>query len=327
MTMFTSPRRAQARPQHNGRSIPEDEEDLEAAKHAADGTDTNLPAARSFSAAVHPSAADQPPAGDTTVADKGNGNSDAEIAAAWSHAPPRRNSSSWSGRELVGRAEAMDRVKVTPAWSLNAALGAMSMSSSSSPASVRAPSAAATIVQQVAAAQFTGLVICGCAGSGQPAMSAALSAPGQRANGGVGGGSAGRGASPAPLSGANSVHGKWPSLGPLGRSRHGPSSLSLMTRSWHGKSWHYGRSHHSREAAAARAAGRAGDGGGGGAGGHPASLRPSSLRGGLASAVDGVIQNALEDLVGDVVGGLVRSERAPAVLAVRASVSVRSATV
>lgn len=226
----------------------------------------------------------------------------------------RASSSSWSGRDLVATAEELDRVKVTPAWSLNAALGAMAISSSASVsdgmrAATTSTSAAATIVRQVVAAQSTGLVLCGCAGSGQPPMMAAV-ARGGRGNGGGGVPGAPRARFAAPLSGANSVHGKWPSLS---RSRHGPMSLGIMARSWHGKSRHHGgggRSHMSSRHAA-------------GGGGHPAAaqgmgVRPSSLRGGLESAIDGVINDALEYLVGDVAGALLACDQAPAVLAVRA---------
>lgn len=233
------------------------------------------------------------------------------------------HSSSWSAREVVQRAEGLDRVRVTPAWSLSEALGA-SLSPSSS--ALSETSAAAAIVRQVASTQVFGLVLCGCAGSGTPAAS-----PGHRQRGdgdgdgagagpGTGTGNGG-GGNDVPLSGTRSVHGKWPSLGvpSIIGSRHGPSSLSLMTRSWHGKSRHHARGgHRAREAAAASTSrfgsGRSADGS------HP-------RQGGLVSAVNMVINNALWELVGDVAAGLLRSEPAPAVLAVRASKPALSATI
>lgn len=179
-------------------------------------------------------------------------------------------------------------------------------------------------MQEVASARSIGLVLCGCAGSGHLA---AVSPAGQQQREAVGGGGGGGvGSGPprtgnngnrkhdVPLSGASSsAHGKWPSIigGGGGGSRHGPSSLSLMTRSWHGKSRHHARgSHRAREAAAA-------------ANGRYAGSR--SRQSGLASAVEGVINNALWGIVGDVAAGLVRLEQPPAVLAVRASVPVVSA--
>ena len=232
-------------------------------------------------------------------------------------------SSSWSAREVVQRAEGLDRVRVTPAWSLTAALEASPSVSASAPLSQA--SAVANIVRQVAGAQAFGLVLCGAAGSGPPAVGS--SSPGgglqQRGGGGDGpagtGGSGGRiGSHDVPLAGTRSVHGvKWPSI-IGGGSRHGnrPSSLSLMTRSWHGKSRHHARGSHRAKEAAAVDRGRFADGGG---------ARPRQS--GLASAVNMVINNALWDLVGDVAAGLLRSEPVPAVLAVRASKSTLSATV
>lgn len=257
--------------------------------------------------ASNPAAADVPGNGNGNGNGAGNGTGNGNGNGV--------RSSSWSAHELVQRAEALDRVRVTPAWSLSAALGAGSSSSSSSPSSLSQTSAAATIVRQVASAQAFGLVVCGCAGPGPLATS-----PGRQQRG-VGVGAAtetvnGSGSNDVPLSGTRSVHGKWPSLG-IG-SRHGPSSLSLMTRSWHGKSRHHARgSHRAREAAAAA------NGGGGGRFADGSRPRQS----GLASAVNMVINNALWDLVGDVAAGLLRSEPAPAVLAVRASKSALSATV
>lgn len=229
------------------------------------------------------------------------------------------HSSSWSVRELMRRAEALDRVRVTRAWSLNAALGAMSAASSSTQTSPSSTAAAVSIVQEVASSRSIELVLCGCAGSGHmPAVPPAGQQQQQREADGAGVGSgppprAGNNANGnrnVPLSGASSsVHGKWPSI--MG-SRHGPSSLSLITRSWHGKSRHHARgSHRAREAAAA-------------SGRYTADGGSNSRHGGLASAVKGVINNALWDIVGDVAAGLVRSEPATAVLAVRASIPVMS---
>ena len=125
-------------------------------------------------------------------------------------------------------------------------------------------SAAASIVQEVVATQSSGLVLYGCAGSGQAYATAVAAAAGDGEAGGPATdgaeGDAGAAADPRAsagvvamqvlLSGANSVHGRWPSLGPLGRSSHGPQirsrhgpSLSLMTRTWHGKSRHRVRHH------------------------------------------------------------------------------------
>jgi len=220
------------------------------------------------------------------------------------------NGSSWSARELVCRAERLARVRVMPAWSLGAALGASSSSSTSASSSHPFPtSAAATIVQQVAAAHAVGLVLCGCAGSG--GLGATATSPGQQE--GEGGSGIRHN---VPLSGTRSVHGKWPTLNMpsiIGSSRHGPSSLSLMTRSWHGKSRHHARgSHRARQAAAAAAAN-------GGA--------PVARQSGLATAVSMVINAALWDIVGDVAASLVRMDQAPAVLAIRASKPTMSATV
>lgn len=200
----------------------------------------------------------------------------------------RRSSSSWSERELINKAEEHPRVKVTPAWRLNAALGAMHRSSPSISSSL-------DIVQQVATSQCPGLVLCGCAGSGQVV---------------VGSGTGERGGRPAqPVVGAYSMHGKWPSIA---RAKYGgQNSVSPMTRSWHGKS-----RHHARGQMRQNAAGR----------GMP-SAQLISRAGGLASAVDVVITNALEDLVGDVAGKLVGSDGAPAVLAVRASQPVKSTNI
>lgn len=246
----------------------------------------------------------------TTAAAGGNGSGGAATAtaaaAASAGAVGSDTRSSWSARELLSRAEGLAQVRVTPAWSLTAALGAMESSSSA------VKSAAPSIVQQVATAQSIGLVLCGCAGSGQPPLA---TAPGQQQGGGgvagAGGAGAGTGSNDLPLAGTRSVHAKWPSLG----SRHGPGSL--MTRSWHGKSRHHARgSHRAREAAAATNA-RFG-------GSRPGS---HSRQSGMASAVKGVINSALWDIIGDVAAGLVRSEPAPAVLAVRSSMSVTSATV
>lgn len=320
--MFTSPRGEVSR--QTSKPAPcEDNEDIESGVSRGATTIANAPstpqplplptppeqvsaagkaaAATAAAAAVHPSDV----ASDPVLHHRATGSGTSDSVRATGSPPRRRSSSSWSDRELVATAEELDRVKVTPAWSLNAALSAMTVSSPTDPRD--ATSAAATIVRQVVAAQSTGLVLCGCAGSGQPPMVATA----RGASGGDGGAPRARFA--APLSGANSVHGKWPSLS---RSRHEPTSLSVMARSWHGKSRHYGgRSHASSRQVA-------------GGGGHPAvqgmGARPASLRGGLASAIDGVVSDALAYLVGDVAGALVSSDQAPAVLAVRASATVRS---
>ncbi|CAN0374897.1 unnamed protein product [Pylaiella littoralis] len=279
---------------------------------------------------------DVPPTGTVPLGGWGGGNRNCVSGAAPTAAAAAGavagivHGSSWSARELVRRAEALDRVRITRAWSLNAALGAMSASSPSPRTSPSSTSAAASIVLEVVRGRSTGLVLCGCAGSGQ--LAAAVSPAGQqqqqqqqqREPGGSGGGGGGGSGPPprattngngnrnVPLSGASmSVHGKWPSI--AAGSRLGPGSRSVTTRSWHGKSRHHARgSHRAREAAAAANGRFAADAGG-----------PNNPRhGGLASAVQGVINDALWDIVGDVAAGLVRSEPATAVLAVRASVRV-----
>lgn len=254
-------------------------------------------------AAAAPAAADNAPGNGS-----GNGNGNGGNGV---------HSSSWSAREVVQRAEGLDRVRVTPAWSLAAALGEATPSSTSSPAPPSQASVAANIVRQVAGAQAFGLVLCGCTGSGGLATtSPARNERGAGAEPGTAGGSTGE-----PLTGTRSVHGKWPSM--IGGSRHGqrPRSLSLMTRSWHGKSRHHARgSHRAREAATAHSDRFVGGGGGDDGGSRP-------RQSGLASAVNMVINHALWDLVGDVAANLLRSEPAPAVLAVRASKSAMSATV
>ena len=270
------------------RSPPSEYKDLESAGSA--NIAATAPAATAAGA--------RPPA--VSLSGPGQDNDGAAAAVA---VPLRRSASTWSSRDLVKRAEGLPRVRVTPAWSLNAALGTMS---SSSPTTKDASTTtASSIVQEVAAARSSGLVICGCAGSGQlPVSDRPEAAPAEGVNGvrAIGG---------APLAGANSVHGKWPSLGPLSRSRHNPT---LSTRSWHGKARPLGgRSLHSSRH---------------GAGGAKVSGVRGNGRGGLASAVDNVIHSALVDIVGDVAGGLARAEREPAVLAVRASIpATKTATV
>ena len=249
----------------------------------------------------------------------------------------RQTSSPWSARELVRRVEEeIDRVKVlTTGWSLHTALSAMSSKpNAGGEVSGEAGdgdelSAAASIVQEVVATQSSGLVLCGCAGSGQAYATAMAAAAGDGeavgpATEGVGRdagaaagprASAGVAAMQAPLSGANSVHGRWPSLGPLGRSSHGHQirsrhgqSLSLMTRTWHGKSRHRVRHHPSAAGMGERGEGHLGG-------------RQYERRGRLPTVLELMIEEALENLIGDVAGGLMRSDRAPAVLAVRASKS------
>ena len=239
----------------------------------------------------------------------------------------RQPSSPWSARELVRRVEEeIDRVKVvTTGWSLHTAINAMSSKpNTEGEAAGEAGDGdkflpAASILQEVVVTQSSGLVLCGCAGSGQAyAMALAAAArdgeAGDSATNGVDGdagaaagprSSAGDAAMQAPLSGANSVHGRWPALGTLGRSRHGPS-LGLMTRTWHGKS-----RHRVRQDPSAASIGERGEGHLGG--------RNYEGHGRLPSVLDLMIEEALEDFIGDVAGGLMRSDRAPAVLAVRAS--------
>eukprot|EP00752_Nemacystus_decipiens_P004580 g4180.t1 len=278
---------------------------------AQPGSTTNTPAPA-------PAAADFPGNGNGNGNGNGSGNG--------------VRSSSWSAREVLQRAEGLDRVRITPAWSLTAAMEASPSGSPSTLPSSQVASAAANIVRQVAGAQAFGLVLCGTAGTGPLAASSSWPsvAPQQRGAGvgdaggpgtGIDGGGSRIGNNDVPLAGTRSVHGFWPSI-IGGGSRHGnrPSSLSLMTRSWHGKSRHHARgSHRAREAAATAAAA---DGGRFAAG---AGARPRQS--GLASAVNMMINHALWGLVGDVAAGLLRSEPAPAVLAVRASKPALSATV
>lgn len=193
----------------------------------------------------------------------------------------RQGASRWSPRDLLMRAEEVDRVKVTPAHSMNASLGS------------KETSAVANIVQEVAVSQALGLVLCGCAGTGR--------SPPVSDEEGEGKGAAGVAAAVAQARrpGTSSVHGTLSALSQLGRSRHGPASLGVMTRTWHGKSRHRTR-HHSHSMA-------------GGAG------NPNARGGGFVAMVQEMVHDALQDIVGDVAGELVRSDRAPAVLAVRAS--------
>lgn len=188
----------------------------------------------------------------------------------------RQEASRWSPRDLLMKVEEVDRVKVIRTQSMGS----------------KDASAVVNTVQEVAASQASGLVLCGCAGSGR-------SPPSNDEEGGegkVGAGVAAAGAQ-ARRSGTSSVHGTLSALSQLGRSRHGPASLGVMTRTWHGKSRHRTR-HHSQSMA-------------GGAG---------NARGGsFVVMVQEMIHDALQDIVGDVAGELVRSDRAPAVLAVRAS--------
>lgn len=280
----------------NRSPLPENK-DIEAGVGVVASTAASPPAAAAAGSA--PGA--RPPAVD--LPGRGLDNGSAAAAAGAAALPPRRSSSTWSSRDLVKRAEGLPRVRVTPAWSLNAALGAMSASSPTTKDS--SSTTASGIVQEVAAARSTGLVICGCAGSGQLPLSDMPTAPAEGMDrlGALGGN--------VPLAGTSSVHGKWPSLGPLSRSKH---TSTLSTRSWHGKSRQLGRSLHSSRH---------------GAGGARVSGVRGGARGGsgLASAVDRVIHGALLDIVGDIAGGLARSEREPAVLAVRASIPAKSATV
>ena len=273
------------------RSSPAENKDIEAGPEVVANTAAS-PAASVSAAGTRPPAVDLP----------GRGQDNGSTATGAAALPPRRSSSTWSGRDLVKRAEGLPRVRVTTAWSLNAALGAMSASSTATKDS--STTTASSIVQEVAAARSSGLVICGCAGSGQLPLSDMPAAPAAGMDRVVPLGN-------APLAGTSSVHGKWPSLGPLNRSKHNPT---LSTRSWHGKSRQLGRSLHSSRH---------------GAGGARVSGVRGGVRGGggLASAVDRVIHGALLDMVGDIAGGLARSEREPAVLAVRASIPVNTATV
>ncbi|CAN0401190.1 unnamed protein product [Laminaria digitata] len=301
MSRFVPSSESRRQSRRENRSPPAENKDLEAGVGVVTNTAAS-PRASSATAlnAVGASAAGgaRPPAVDLPTRGHLNGGA----AAAAATLLPRRSTSTWSGRDLIKKAEGLPRVRVTPAWSLNAALGAMSASSPTTKDA--SATTASSIVQEVAAARSSGLVICGCAGSGQLPVSDLPSAPAEGAN--RVGGALGN----APLAGASTVHGKWPSLGPLSRSRHNPT---LSTRSWHGKSRQLGRSMHSSRH---------------GAGGARVSGVHGGVRGGggLASAVDRVLHGALLDIVGDVAGGLVRSEREPAVLAVRASIPVKSAT-
>ncbi|CAM9690772.1 unnamed protein product, partial [Scytosiphon promiscuus] len=188
----------------------------------------------------------------------------------------------------------------------------------SNPAAPSAPqqptSAAAGIVQEVVEARSIGLVLCGCAGSGQEEQQQQPEATGGED------GAVAAGTNPL-FGGTRSAHGKGPSVASVGGFRNslgaggrsGP--LSLMTRSWHGKSRHHTRwSYRSAREAAANSGG---------------SDRPGSTsrHSGLASVVEEMINNALRHIVGDVATVLLASDPAPAVLAVRASMPIMSATV
>lgn len=196
---------------------------------------------------------------------------DGQRSASWL----RQGALSWSPRDLLMRAEEVDRVKVTPTQLMGS----------------KDTSAVVNVVQEVAASQASGLVLCGCAGSGRSPPSNDEEGERKGAAGVV------AAVAQARRPGTSSVHGTLSALSQLGRSRHGPASLGVMTRTWHGKSRHRTR-HHSHSMA-------------GGAG---------NARGGsFVAMVQEMIHDALQDIVGDVAGELVRSDRAPAVLAVRAS--------
>lgn len=254
----------------------------------------------------------------------------------------------WSGEELIDAAAGLDRVTVTPAWTLQNALGAIGGASAVAPAaaatqsspSVGVPTQAspsARIVYELATSQGTDLVISGCTGSYNlvSANSPSGVAVGAVGEDGVGnGGDGGEGgvrrrtgtdSTSVPTSGGDagpeenktdshkpsSVHSHREnvrrSIGPLNLSRH---SLSFQT-------WHPGRtltgSRHSRNAnrgtpargARVRSLSRSNS---------SLSVHPAGGEGGALGP-----HNELEPWVGDVIAMLAYSERAPAMLAVRAS--------
>lgn len=249
----------------------------------------------------------------------------------------------WSGSELVNAAADLDRVTVTPAWTLQNALGAIASNpaaaaattAAAAPASPSTSAAAAVaahyspsarIVYQLATSQGTDLVICGCTGSYNISR--------EDEHRGVDGGDrrrAGTDSTSAPISMGNAREGAGEndqshqhtttqsqhrgsnrvsmSLGPLNISRH---SLSFQT-------WHAGRistgSRHGRNnangtparGARMRSLSRSN-------GSMPAAWYVAGDEGGPLGP-----HNELEPWVGDVIALLAHSQRAPAMLAVRAS--------
>lgn len=190
----------------------------------------------------------------------------------------------------------LERVGVTPAWSLAAEL---KTDVSSSPSASQF-SESARLVQQLISKQPVGLVISGCTGSGHLPPSRALDpAPWHDDIEAVAAPKSGI----APVDQPDAQHEhkqpKTTSLGPLNISRRG---LSYQT-------WHPGKSS-SR---------------------HGAKKRIRSLSRSLSNAASGEHDvpwegmtgqdGDLGPLVGDVVTVLMKSERCPAVLAVRASLT------
>lgn len=212
----------------------------------------------------------------------------------------RRSASggSWSGRDLMKVADTLDHVTVTPAWSLHAALGALAPSSPSTPNT----SPSARIVYQIATTQSTSLLICGCAGSRHLPLAPGAASAAPMSPNDVGSGNVGSGTS-APISGAGPAQARETiaSLGPLNISRHG-----LSWQTWHpGRHSHHGPGARGRTRSLSRS--------------HP---HASSGFGGEGDGMFGTHHHEmLEYLLGDVVGALAGADKAPAVLAVRASLS------
>lgn len=192
-------------------------------------------------------------------------------------------------------ADSIERVTVTPAWSIQAEVGAAAEVPSSPAVAPVSPSA--RVVQQFVATQSVGLVICGCAGSGHlpPGLT-----PRQGSEHGGGGPAA---AAAAPMSGGVSgqQRPRTASLGPLNVSRRG---LTWQT-------WHAGKTN-SRHGPGARKRMRSFT--------RSMSNVPPVEHDAAADAALGP-HGALDPLVGDVVSVLMRSDRSPAVFAVRASLT------
>lgn len=197
----------------------------------------------------------------------------------------------WTGREVMKMADSLERVTVTPAWSLQAELG-----SSNPPSPPSLPlTESARIVLQFVASQATGLVICGCAGSAN--LPSDLEP-------GIGLGLNEGGTMTAPMAGA--IPGQRSRVSTMASADAGGRPVPSQT--WHaGKtSSRHGFSSHTRRRT------------------HALTRSISSIahieRDAQWDATFGP-QGVLDSLVGDVVSVLMRSERSPAVLAVRANLT------
>lgn len=204
---------------------------------------------------------------------------------------PQALPTGWTGREVMKMADSLERVTVTPAWSLQAELGS---SNPSSPPTLPVTESA-RIVQQFVASQATGLVICGCAGSAN--LPSDLEPD-------IGPEPKGGGTMLAPM--AEAMPGK--------RSRTATmASVDAGGRRVPSQTWHAGKTS-SRH----------------GFSGHTRRRTHALTR--SISSITQIERDAqwdtafgppgvLDSLVGDVVSMLIRSERSPAVLAVRANLT------